>query len=669
MWSKLKDGKRALYATAALALIVLCVVLLVGFLLPYGSAKNTMDPNSKVTVSTREDGALQLQWSASENADGYMVRLVDTEENLVYSTTTEECVVSLPDLPVKRELTARISSIHKNRQSKNWLGVSLLKPSPRIQKLEWEVDHNQDLLDATFDMSEGDLCRVYAREAHGEEILVGEVRNGKLKLRFGEGELLPVPEYGENLYVTFCLARTAGNVTYEGTVSETIVLTRDYFLDDEIKLEQSYNGENSYTLTWSEAKGERYDVRLSEDGGRTWMTMAYISADKERSYTTPNLKAFDEYAICVVGIGGETMGEGAIASESEILQILTREKLLYSTIWAIDKQKVYAAPDATEELGTVDAGSAWCVLGKEGQYFKIRYNGQDAYINSEYCMINLAEYLGELCLYDITNSYDSKYLVHEYEIKDVSGTVIAGYEDVRIDEDTYLVPLLFPTAQKLLQAAQEARARGYTLKIYDSYRPQLATDSIYWKTYSILNKKIPTNTFTGKVVNDLNLVGWVDVEEGFAPMELSYKRLMTNNDAYTLGSFLAPGTSRHNFGVAMDLTLVDYEGIELNMQTSMHDLSWYSAFERNNSNATTLYEIMSSAGFGYIKSEWWHYQDNEIMLKNSYKPLRTGVSWECWVADQNGWRYRLGDGSFLANCTQTIGEESFSFDENGYVIQ
>ena len=152
-------------------------------------------------------------------------------------------------------------------------------------------------------------------------------------------------------------------------------------------------------------------------------------------------------------------------------------------------------------------------------------------------------------------------------------------------------------------------------------------------------------------------------------MEMSYKRLMTNNGAYTLGAFLAPGTSRHNFGVALDLTLVDFEGVELSMQTSMHDLSWYSAFERNNSNANTLYEIMSGAGFGHIRSEWWHYQDNEIMLKNLYKPLKNGVSWECWVADGNGWRYRLGDGSFYANATVTIDEQSYSFDENGYVMQ
>ena len=30
--------------------------------------------------------------------------------------------------------------------------------------------------------------------------------------------------------------------------------------------------------------------------------------------------------------------------------------------------------------------------------------------------------------------------------------------------------------------------------------------------------------------------------------------------------------------------------------------------------------------------------------------------------------YRLADGSFYVNCTQTIGEQSYTFDEAGYVM-
>ena len=86
---------------------------------------------------------------------------------------------------------------------------------------------------------------------------------------------------------------------------------------------------------------------------------------------------------------------------------------------------------------------------------------------------------------------------------------------------------------------------------------------------------------------------------------------MTNNGAYSLGSFLATGTSRHNYGLALDLTLVDSTGTELAMQTSMHDLSWYSASANNNANANLLRDIMVGAGFIGIASEWWHFNDLE----------------------------------------------------------
>jgi hypothetical protein len=37
------------------------------------------------------------------------------------------------------------------------------------------------------------------------------------------------------------------------------------------------------------------------------------------------------------------------------------------------------------------------------------------------------------------------------------------------------------------------------------------------------------------------------------------------------------------------------------------------------------------------------------------------------VADRIGWRYRLADGSFYKNCTQTIDGQSYTFDEGGYL--
>jgi len=667
MWSK--KGKLLLLGCALAA-----VVLAVWLMAPYLGANSAMDSEGVLRVQTLEDGKLQLQWPAGSNATGYRVQVADPEGNVVHSLDTAECTAVIPAL-TEGEWEFRISSLrsygNKYRKGSKDL-VAVIDPSPKVRNLEWTVDDRFDTVDISFDLSGAGLARVYVALPDEEPVLVQQVEEGICRLRFGADDPFPVPEYGQQLRVCVQLESSGENAVCTGPATE-FTLTREDFLGRTLQVEQVYNGNNSYTLTWNETKGEYYDVRLSENGGKTWETIGYISADRARTFTTPCLKAFTDYQISVIAVGGQTMEGSKTAAEGNILTVTTAEKLLYSTIWPLKELKVFGDKEATQEIGAVAAASAWCALGQEGRYLKIRYNGHDGYIDGDYCMINLPEYIGNLCAYDITNSYNSIYLVHEYGIKNVSGTVITGYENVLIEEDSYLVPLLYPTAQRLIGAALDARSRGYTLKIYDSFRPQSATDDIYAKTSSILGGIVPSKTYSGKPVTDLHLVNWGPAEGEAAAEDtdygvLTYRRLMTNNGAFSLSSFLAPGISRHNYGIAMDLTLQDAEGNELPMQSSIHDLSWYSCTVRNNANANILREIMNGAGFGGIYSEWWHYQDNQIYQKNLYRPLRSGVSFQCWVADHRGWRYRLRDGSFYANCTETIDGQNYSFDENGYLV-
>lgn len=739
MWSKNKKLTLLLILSGVLVALIVGSLFVFGFLIPYTQARNTMDPNGTLTFLAQDDGTLRVEWEAGQNAQSYTVQVSQTDGELLHSCTVTECFAVLPELPTDRELVVRVTSGHdygrNTRKGKDALEMTLTLGPPQIWNLAWQPNVELGTVDIGFDMPEGDLCRVYMSTGDGEPVLVEELREGELQLKLGEGEKYAVPAHGQPLHFTFQLERGGKNVTYLGNTAEGFTLTREHMLDKELNVEYVDNGENSYTLTWNETKGAQYEVLLSTNGGESWETLAVIPCDQERTYTTDHLDAYTDYTLWVVAVGGQTMPDSEFAAISEPMNLHTGAKLMYSTIWPLMDLRVFSDAEGTQEVGKVTAGSAWCALGKEGKYLKIRYNGGDGYIHSDYCMINLPEYVGDLCRYDITNSYSAIYLVHEYEIKKISGTVITGYEDVKIGDGEYLVPLLFPTAQKLIKAGEAAKEQGYTLKIYDSFRPQDATGAVYQRTASILDNPVPSYTYSGKSVRDLGLLDWDPYEEeeeenedkvatdpapadptdppagetkpstegsGMAtsptegsaslaflakalkatepaedsivltsgkgkPKTLTYEILMTNNGEYSLSKFLAPGLSRHNFGVAMDLTLVDSDGRELTMQTSMHDLSWYSAFKRNNANANTLYKIMSGAGLTCISSEWWHYQDNEIYAKHSYQPLKTGVSWECWVADREGWRYRLNDGSFYTNCTQVIDGQSYTFDESGYI--
>lgn len=70
----------------------------------------------------------------------------------------------------------------------------------------------------------------------------------------------------------------------------------------------------------------------------------------------------------------------------------------------------------------------------------------------------------------------------------------------------------------------------------------------------------------------------------------------------------------HNRGVALDLTLVDAEGREVDMGTGFDALTPLSHHGRTDvslaaqRNRLVLLGLMTAAGFEFYANEWWHYQ-------------------------------------------------------------
>ena len=85
--------------------------------------------------------------------------------------------------------------------------------------------------------------------------------------------------------------------------------------------------------------------------------------------------------------------------------------------------------------------------------------------------------------------------------------------------------------------------------------------------------------------------------------------------------------SMHNRGLAVDIGLADREGLELNMGTPFdyfgrpahHDFTGHP--KEIQDRRDLLKETMMSAGFGPIRTEWWHY---------SYKNAKAELSREQW---------------------------------------
>jgi len=129
------------------------------------------------------------------------------------------------------------------------------------------------------------------------------------------------------------------------------------------------------------------------------------------------------------------------------------------------------------------------------------------------------------------------------------------------------------TALKLIKANNRFREDGYKIKIWDAYRP-VHVQQIFWDVY-------PDPKFVAR------------------PPSLDDPN---------------PRPSHCN-GMSVDITLVDENGIELEMPSEFDDFSdrasasypYMSATARK--NVDYLIEIMEEYGFKNYSGEWWHFND------------------------------------------------------------
>lgn len=126
--------------------------------------------------------------------------------------------------------------------------------------------------------------------------------------------------------------------------------------------------------------------------------------------------------------------------------------------------------------------------------------------------------------------------------------------------------LLEPAEAALRRAVALAHNVGTTLRIFDAYRPPQA-QQVLWDF-------LPDPTYIA------------DLSRG----------------------------SNHSRGTALDVTLVDANGGELDMGTGFDAMTIESEHfhpglpEHVQRNRMLLLGVMHVAGFTHIKSEWWHYE-------------------------------------------------------------
>lgn len=668
--------------TIILTVILFAILLIgaaafgvLGYWLPYHRAVSTFAAERDIAIWQQTDGSVLIQWPEGNNVDFYVLEVLDpaigrTEYQHQVSGQTEHII---PSLSCQGQRTIRISTAAEYRfpfakETKLRFGDDPIEitdtfTAPAIRDVQWVPNPDTDHVTVTLDVDNDCTVRLYDVTAGTASVPADSFTGGKTILYFGDGQKWAVPAYGQQFAFVFDAYRQTEQYTFYGLKSNTITLVREDLLGTILTLSGTGEKNNQYTFTWNETKGDYYLVQYRQSEDKQWETLQQIPADGTLSYTTHSLDPYSYQEYRVIARKEQDPVEKEPIAQSEIFPVQTASALIYATIWPIQDLEIYSDSQKTESIGTAKAGTAFCVLDLENRLFHVRYKDSFGYIDSNYCLINLSEFLGTLCMYDITNSYESVFKIHEYDIPTVTGEIITGYEKICLEKGSYLVPLLYPTALKLEQAALTAAEDGYRLKIYDAFRPQATTYALYDQAYEFSQEQIPADELPEDYIPPEP--SETEPDETLPPY--TYELYMTDNGRYALNYFLAKGRSRHNQGVAMDMTLVSAKG-ELPMQTDIHDLSWYSEIKQNNVNANTLAKIMKSAGFAGLVSEWWHFQDDESVKAFDLPGLWNGVTPECWMADENGWRYRRANGRYYTDCTANIDGIEYSFDQNGYVI-
>ena len=650
-----------------LALLVGAAFACLAFYEPYRSAHSSMPEDGAMALVEDNDGQLTLYWPNGFHQDRYLVQVLQ-DGNVIQEAWTAEEQLVLPELPQEQTLgirvqTARGYRVPFNGEEQVRIGTGCLSAevtleSPSVSGLTADADLQSGAVNFNFTLSPDSQCRVYYTGQSGQQTLLNTLKDGQMTLFLRDDSRFSSLDASKELIFTFEPYRAFPGLIYYGASSQQISLVPDDLLRDDLALICTDLGDHVFRFTWAPTECNHYLVqRYRTDIGK-WENVQRVEANQERSYTTDTLPRFSEYRYRVVAAGGPAAAGSEYSAISAVKTVTTNATPKHCTIWPIKELKVYQDPSRSQSIGTVPAAKAFCVMGLENGMFRILYGGDYGYIDSNYCLINLPELLGDLCIYKIANSTSSLYTAHEYEIPTVTGEVIVGYKKVQLKDGSQLVPLLYPVAQRLGKAAMVAIDHGYQLTIYDAYRPQEATIALYNQAIDLANQPIPKETITGVIHDDLpNVAG------------LTYGQMMTDFGRYTMNYFLAAGKSQHNRGIAVDLTLTNIaSGNELKMQTPMHDLSWYSELKRNNSNSNMLADIMKSVGFSGLASEWWHFNDLEAQSLLLPPYMMSGVNAECWMANDNGLYYRLDDGTCYADCTVVIDGVSCTFNKDGYLV-
>ncbi len=381
---------------------------------------------------------------------------------------------------------------------------------------------------------------------------------------------------------------TPGSGT-EGTTTENPSVTNP-----------STEGPTANKIESTEVTDSSITVHVVETAGSSKITEYFVSKDNGSNYesssnntftfnglspdTSYNFKAYvkDEAGNVSPVITGsfKTNKAGNVPQsclpDEENIQSRTLEGVHGTVMAGVGIYKDWSTQNPTD---TIKAGNIYEILGSRNganniEWWAVKYtsNGQEkcGWMRTDtYAAIDMSEYLKGLVEFDIYNTYSSQYKT-TYKGETFSPSSI---KNKKLYSNDYRPIGVYSFAKQLKQAAQSARNDGYTLVVYDAYRPRGVTQKLY---------------------------------EAYNSLYYGNTKVQAAMNPYALGWYLSTGPSAHNTGCAVDISIKG-----ATMPTDMHELSAAASKKNNNDFAKKLASYMVNAGLKTISSEWWHFEDND----------------------------------------------------------
>ena len=279
---------------------------------------------------------------------------------------------------------------------------------------------------------------------------------------------------------------------------------------------------------------------------------------------------------------------------------------------------LYAAPDPgpdDEPLADWQPGQSFVILAEQGDWWQVQAGEQTGWVQHDYCLINLPDVIPSI-VYRDTNSEASLFRASGCEIPGVTGQALydARSYNARFGQEMDNMAVLYATAKKLADVQARTLADGYTLVLYEGFRP--------YQTQTAVAQALQALAAENETV-----------------------RAGIDTEPWSIGWFIAGGVSNHQQGYAVDVSLARVTGTadetcgpyaytrvtgyeELAMPTAMHELSAAAASlaepvasrdpdawrQANPAPAMTegallLQSYCTAAGLTPLASEWWHFND------------------------------------------------------------